>query len=74
MYAKTSTHTNTDSTLATYHYSISGYRTSNDRVNDLHNTGGVQPGRSRSHVDLATSQDLGGPDRECGSVYLSVSQ
>lgn len=74
LYAKTFTRTNTNFTLAAYRYSTSGYRTFNDHVNDLHNADGVQSGRSRSRVDLTTSQDLGGPDRKYGSVYLNVSQ
>ncbi|CAJ0771372.1 Outer membrane usher protein FimD [Ralstonia chuxiongensis] len=74
LYAKTFTRTNTNFTLAAYRYSTSGYRTFNDHVNDLSNTDGVQSGRSRSRIDLTTSQDLGGPDRKYGSVYLNVSQ
>lgn len=73
LYAKTFTRTNTNFTLAAYRYSTSGYRTFSDHVNDLGNAG-VQAGRSRSRIDLTTSQDLGGPQREYGSVYLNISQ
>ncbi|WP_296224468.1 fimbria/pilus outer membrane usher protein [Ralstonia sp. UBA689] len=82
LYAKTFTSTNTNFTLAAYRYSTSGYRTFNDHVNDLSNNQsngwinvqGPQTGRSRSRIDLTTSQDLGGTDRQYGSVYLNVSQ
>jgi len=74
LYAKTFTRTNTNFTLAAYRYSTSGYRTFNDHVNDVNNAGGIQSGRSRSRIDLTTSQDLGGPERKYGSVYLNVSQ
>ena len=82
LYAKTFTSTNTNFTLAAYRYSTSGYRTFNDHVNDLSSTAsngwvnglGFQSGRSRSRIDLTTSQDLGGVDRRYGSVYLNVSQ
>ncbi|CAJ0715666.1 Outer membrane usher protein FimD [Ralstonia edaphis] len=73
LYAKTFTRTNTNFTLAAYRYSTSGYRTFNDHVNDLSSTGALS-GRSRSRIDLTTSQDLGGVDRKYGSVYLNVSQ
>lgn len=82
LYAKTFTSTNTNFTLAAYRYSTSGYRTFNDHVNDLSNNAGnawfnatgFQAGRSRSRIDLTTSQDLGGIERQYGSVYLNVSQ
>ena len=82
LYAKTFTSTNTNFTLAAYRYSTSGYRTFNDHVNDLSGTASngwingpsFQSGRSRSRIDLTTSQDLGGTDRRYGSVYLNVSQ
>jgi len=74
LYAKTFTRTNTNFTLAAYRYSTSGYRTFNDHVNDLSNATGIPSGRSRSRIDLTTSQDLGGPERRYGSVYLNVSQ
>lgn len=74
LYAKTFTRTNTNFTLAAYRYSTSGYRTLNDHVNDLGNAAGFQSGRSRSRIDLTTSQDLGGPDRKYGSAYLNLSQ
>lgn len=74
LYAKTFTKTNTNFTLAAYRYSTSGYRTFNDHVNDLSSATGVQAGRSRSRIDLTTSQDLGGTDRRYGSVYLNLSQ
>jgi len=82
LYAKTFTSTNTNFTLAAYRYSTSGYRTFNDHVNDLSgdpsngwiNVVGSQSGRSRSRIDLTTSQDLGGTDRRYGSVYLNLSQ
>ncbi|WP_259393717.1 fimbria/pilus outer membrane usher protein [Ralstonia pickettii] len=73
LYAKTFTRTNTNFTLAAYRYSTSGYRTFNDHVNDFGSTGALS-GRSRSRIDLTTSQDLGGVDRKYGSVYLNVSQ
>ncbi|WP_316856232.1 fimbria/pilus outer membrane usher protein, partial [Ralstonia mannitolilytica] len=82
LYAKTFTSTNTNFTLAAYRYSTSGYRTFNDHVNDLSNNpsndwfnaSGFRGGRSRSRIDLTTSQDLGGVDRRYGSVYLNLSQ
>ena len=86
LYAKTFTRTNTNFTLAAYRYSTSGYRTFNDHVNDLSynsgsnasngwaNAAGFQSGRSRSRIDLTTSQDLGGIERRYGSVYLNLSQ
>ncbi|MBU9578668.1 fimbrial biogenesis outer membrane usher protein [Ralstonia mannitolilytica] len=82
LYAKTFTRTNTNFTLAAYRYSTSGYRTFNDHVNDVGNdpngdvagTAGFQSGRSRSRIDLTTSQDLGGIERRYGSVYLNLSQ
>ena len=74
LYAKTFTRTNTNFMLAAYRYSTSGYRTFNDHVNDVNNVGGIQSGRSRSRIDFTTSQDLRGPERKYGSVYLNVSQ
>ncbi|WP_257249773.1 fimbria/pilus outer membrane usher protein [Burkholderia cepacia] len=81
LYAKTFTRTNTNFTLAAYRYSTSGYRTFSDHVNELGNTEdtgllavtGGRAGRSRSRVDLTTSQDFGGVGRQYGSVYLNVS-
>ncbi|MGU7815033.1 fimbria/pilus outer membrane usher protein [Burkholderia sp. AW49-1] len=73
LYAKTFTRTNTNFTLAAYRYSTSGYRTFNDHVNDVNEGSGVQSARSRSRIDLTTSQDLG-PQRKYGSVYLNLSQ
>ncbi|MEK7892470.1 fimbria/pilus outer membrane usher protein [Burkholderia contaminans] len=81
LYAKTFTRTNTNFTLAAYRYSTSGYRTFSDHVNELGNgddTGmlavvGGGADRSRSRIDLTTSQDLGGAAREYGSVYLNVT-
>ncbi|QTO51567.1 fimbria/pilus outer membrane usher protein [Burkholderia latens] len=81
LYAKTFTRTNTNFTLAAYRYSTSGYRTFGDHVNELANreggsllaaTGGGA-GRSRSRIDLTTSQDFGGAARQYGSVYLNVT-
>ncbi|WP_226800277.1 fimbria/pilus outer membrane usher protein [Burkholderia sp. Z1] len=73
LYAKTFTRTNTNFTLAAYRYSTDGYRTFSDHVNDVDMASGIQAARSRSRIDLTTSQDLG-PERKYGSVYLNVSQ
>ncbi|MBN3769077.1 fimbria/pilus outer membrane usher protein [Burkholderia sp. Se-20378] len=73
LYAKTFSRTNTNFTLAAYRYSTAGYRTFNDHVSDVNDASGFQAARSRSRIDLTTSQDLG-PQRKYGSVYLNVSQ
>ncbi|KUZ09169.1 fimbrial protein [Burkholderia diffusa] len=73
LYAKTFTSTNTNFTLAAYRYSTEGYRTFSDHVSDVNGASGIRAARSRSRVDLTTSQDLG-PERKYGSVYLNVSQ
>lgn len=73
LYAKTFTQTDTNLTLAAYRYSTQGYRTFSDHVEDLSAIVDSRSGRSRSRIDLTTSQPLGG-NRQYGSVYLNLSQ
>ncbi|KVK95379.1 fimbria/pilus outer membrane usher protein [Burkholderia territorii] len=73
LYARTFSRTNTNFTLAAYRYSTAAYRTFNDHVDDAAGPTGLQRGRSRSRIELTTSQDLGA-ERRYGSVYMTLSQ